>query len=95
MINGNGFNKYCIGFSMIRYSKDTTKVYIDGIEKGHIPMMVDASEGHHRVKIALLINFRWKEKSFDLDLQKNTLVVAEYNRFFGYYSVKVDGVKIA
>lgn len=94
MINKNGNNNFCLSFSMKRYSKDTTKVYIDGIEKGSIPMMAEVLEGHHHVKVKLLINFMWKEKSFDLDVRHNTLVVVEYNRFFGTYSVMVDGAKI-
>lgn len=95
MINNSESHSFCISFSMIKYSKDTTRVCIDGIEKGTIPMMAEVTGGTHRVKVSLLINFIWKEKSFDLDIHKNTLVVIDYNRFFGTYSVMVDGVKKA
>ena len=95
MINENESSTFCVSFSMIRYSKNTTKVFIDGIEKGHIPLMTEVSEGHHHLKIELLINFMWKEKSFDLDVHQNTLVEIEFNRFFGSYSVKVNGMKKA
>jgi hypothetical protein len=95
IINNSESSSFCISFSMKKYSKDTTRVYIDGIEKGNIPMMTEVTEGTHRIKVALLINFMWKEKSFDLDVHQNTLVVVDYNRFFGTYSVMVDGEKKA
>lgn len=88
-------NKYCVSFSSKGYDKDTTKVYIDGIERGSLPLMADVSEGQHLVQIKLLINFRWKEKRFDIIIHQNTLVVVEYSRLWGYVRVMVNGVKKA
>lgn len=87
--------KICVSFSSKGYDKDTTKVYIDEIEQGSLPLMAEVTEGHHHVKIKLLINFRWKEKSFDMDVHQNTLVVVEFSRFWGYVRVWVNGVKKA
>lgn len=60
-----------------------------------MPLMAELTEGQHSVQIKLLINFRWKIRSFGLDIHHNTLVVVKFNRFFGFLSVMVDGVKKA
>lgn len=96
METNNGIEKkYCASFSSIGYDKDTTKVFIDGKEQGNMPLMAELTEGQHSVQIKLLINFRWKVRSFGLDIHHNTLVVVKFNRFFGFLSVMVDGVKKA
>ena len=96
METNNGFGKkYCVSFSSKGYYKDTTKVFIDGQELGSMPLMAELTEGRHSVQIKLLINFIWKDKSIDVDILHNTLVVVKYNRFFGCVHVMVDGVKIA
>ena len=94
-LNDNTTNSFCVSFSSQGYDKDTTKVVIDGIEHGNIPLMVNVSEGQHHVQIKLLINFRWKEKIIDMDIHQNTLVVVKFSRFWGSLRVMVNGLKKA
>lgn len=88
-------DKYCVSFSSVGYDKGTTKVYIDEIDQGRLPLMMEMSEGCHKCVVKLLINFRWKEKCFDIDVHQNTLVVVKFNRIWGSVKIIINGASIA